>query len=123
MVNSTEQIISQITNGKTMAGLSFNSNFTDCFEERIQEGVHSSDQLLQCTQIGVYLDSSHYVNMWLMMISWINSFKQIITTYLPQLGANSRVFLPAFDILEAKFEKEIELKFEMETFFASGQVG
>lgn len=109
-----------IENGTSVAGLSFGSH--ECFEERIKGGILASDEVLQCAKISVYLNTSHFVHLWLVVLSLANSFKQALNTYLAPMKINPRAFLPAIDFFQAANGKEIEMKFVMESFFVTGQV-
>jgi len=121
-VQNVEQIVGSIQQGQSVAGVSLGSNFTDCFAERIAQGVRVSDDIIDCSQIRVHVDTSHFIHFWLLVLSFADAFKQTFSEFLPRMGANPRAFLPAINVLESNSGKEIAVKFDMEAFFVPGQV-
>lgn len=121
-VNSTEEMTSLILSGKSMAGVTFFENFTECFEQRLHDGMLASEEVLDCAQIRLHVDTTHFIRVWLLVFSFITSFKQVIFAHLPRIGINPQTLMPPIDFLDAGTGNEAKLEFAFESFFVSGNV-
>lgn len=88
-------MVTSIEHGRTLFGIEFQSNFTECMRERIEEGLRVDDDVLECTQIHTFGDTTLPVQFWSYSYWFLDSFRQMLRRYMGSLSLTAEAYLPA----------------------------
>lgn len=104
-----------------MFGIVFTPNFTECLQERFDAGIRVDDEVLDCTMIKTYADTTLPVHLWTFVYMFLNSFRGMVHSYLKSIPMNPEAYLPALDFYDQN-GKAIPYEFSMGTYILLGLV-